>query len=155
MLKGNSSLPASTVWFKIGDLGSQVDAGDTSVVLATLSIRPTLVTILSEVTSSITITVNSFQDDSYQEIKDQIATVSGTIKIVTGPPPINGVQPNDLDQDGLFEDVNGDGQFNFGDIIFFFMNFDKDEIKNYPEYYDFNGDGQVNFGDVVGLFSIL
>ena len=72
------------------------------------------------------------------------------------PPPIDGHQPQDLDKDGLFEDVNGNGQFNFGDVIFFFKNFDnKDEIKSYPEYYDFNGDGQVNFGDVIALFKML
>jgi len=70
-------------------------------------------------------------------------------------PLIKGVQPNDLDQDGLYEDVDGSGEFNFGDIIFFFQHFDKDEIANYPEFYDYNGDGQVNFGDVIGLFMML
>ena len=99
--------------------------------------------------------MNTFQDDDYQNIEDKIATVSGTITVIAGPPPINGHQPKDLDGDGLFEDVNGDGYFNFGDIVFFFMNFDKDEIKNYPEYYDFNNDGSVNFGDVVALFKML
>ena len=149
-LKDNSTLPASTVWFKEGDLSDQVKAGDTDVVLATLTIKG-----LTAGTSDITITVNSFQDDNYQNIKDQIATVSGTITVITGPPPIDDHQPMDLNGDGLFEDVNGDGYFNFGDIVFFFKNFDKDEIKGYPEFYDFNGDGKVNFGDVIGLFMIL
>ncbi|RLI83156.1 hypothetical protein DRP04_02180 [Archaeoglobales archaeon] len=282
-LTDNSTLPASNVWFKAGDLNDQVKAGDTNVVLATLTIKG-----LAEGTSDITITVNSFTDDNYNEIKDQISTISGTINVstavtpppaakniikfdygaivkvevisvpesgedtiiqvvsettgetvfsetisgtgslditglelgnyymkvinagnilntsdpttwdkksvgadfveigdgnfdikikgasdvewvndeapliiqiktavVAGPPPIDGHQPKDLDGDGLFEDVNGDGYFNFGDIVFFFKNFDKDEIKNYPEFYDFNGDGKVNFGDVIGLFFML
>ena len=150
ILADNSSLPSSTVWFKEGDLADQVKAGDTDVVLATLTIKG-----LTAGTSDITITVNSFQDDNYQNIKDQIATVSGTITVITGPPPIDDHQPMDLNGDGLFEDVNGDGYFNFGDIVFFFKNFDKDEIKGYPEFYDFNGDGQVNFGDVIELFYML
>jgi len=149
-LTDNSQLPSSTVWFKAGDLSDQVKAGDTNVVLATLTIKG-----LNPGTSDITITVNSFQNDSYQNIKDQIATISGTITVITGPPPIDGNQPMDLNNDGLFEDVNGDGYFNFGDIVFFFKNFDKPEIKNYPQFYDFNNDGSVNFGDVVALFKML
>ncbi|RLI83154.1 hypothetical protein DRP04_02170, partial [Archaeoglobales archaeon] len=145
-----STLPSSTVCFKAGDLANQVKAGDTNVVLATLKIKG-----LDPGTSNIVITVNSFQDDNYNEIKDQIATTSGTITVITGPPPINGHQPMDLNNDGLFEDVNGDGYLNFGDIVFLFKNFDKDEIKNYPEFYDFNGDGSVNFGDVIALFKML
>ena len=149
-LTDNSTLPSSTVWFKVGDLSNQVKAGDTNVVLAKLTIEA-----LNEGSGQISIQINSIQDDNYNEIKDQIATVSGTITVITGPPPINGMQPKDLNGDGLFEDVNGNGQFNFGDVVFFFKNFDKDEIKNYPEYYDFNNDGLVNFGDVVALFKML
>jgi len=149
-LTDNSTLPASTVWFKAGDLNDQVKAGDTNVVLATLTIKG-----LAEGTSDITITVNSFQDDNYQNIKDQIATISGTITVIAGPPPIDGHQPKDLDGDGLFEDVNGDNSFNFGDVVFFFKNFDKPEIQDYLEFYDFNGDGSVNFGDVIALFQML
>jgi len=149
-LTDNSSLPASTVWFKVGDLSDQVKAGDTNVVLATLTIKG-----LTEGSSNITITVNSFQDDNYQNIENQIVAVPGTITVIVSPPPINGVQPKDLNGDGLFEDVNGDESFNFGDIVFFFKNFDKPEIKNYPQFYDFNGDCSVNFGDVVALFKML
>ncbi|RLI83157.1 hypothetical protein DRP04_02190 [Archaeoglobales archaeon] len=73
-------------------------------------------------------------------------------KVGKVPPPIDGHQPQDLDKDGLYEDVNGDNSFNFGDIVFFFKNFDRPEIQNYSQYYDFNKDGSVNFGDVVELF---
>ena len=149
-LTDHSTLPASTVWFKVGDLSDQVKAGDTNVVLVTLTIKG-----LAEGTSDITITVNSFQDDNYQNIEDQIATISGTITVIVGPPSIDGAQPMDLNGDGLFEDVNGDASFNFGDVVFFFKNFDKPEIQNYPQFYDFNNDGSVNFGDVVALFKML
>ncbi len=75
-LKDNSTLPSSTVWFKVGDLSDQVKAGDTNKVLATLKIKG-----LAEGTSDIKITVNSFQDDSYNEIKDKIATTPGTVTV--------------------------------------------------------------------------
>ncbi len=77
------------------------------------------------------------------------------ITVTHTPPPIDGKQPNDLNGDGKYEDVDGDGNFNFGDIVFFFKNFEKDAIKNYPQFYDFNNDGSVNFGDIVALFKML
>ena len=145
-----SELPASTAWFKVEDLSYLINAGDANVVLATLTIQA-----LNEGSGQINIQVNSFQDDNYTQIKDQIATIPGTVTVIVGPPPIDGVQPNDTNEDGLFEDVNGDSSFNFGDVVFFFKNFDKPEVKDYPQFYDFNGDGSVNFGDVVALFKML
>ena len=77
-LTDNSTLPSSTVWFKVGDLSNQVKAGDTNVVLATLKIKG-----LNPGTSDIKITVNSFQDDNYQNIEDQIATISGNVNTIS------------------------------------------------------------------------
>jgi alkaline phosphatase D len=108
---------------------------------------------LTEGSADISIIVNSLQDDNYNEIK--INTIPGKVEVIMGPPPINGVQPKDLNGDGKFEDVDGDGKLTFGDVVFFFYNFDKPEIKNYPQYYDFNGDQSVNFGDVISLFYSL
>jgi len=65
------------------------------------------------------------------------------------------MQPKDLNGDGLFEDVNGDGKLDFGDIVILFLNFERSEIRDYCQFYDFNGDGQVNFGDVIALFEML
>ena len=150
VLADNSSLPASTVWFKVGDLNDQVKAGDTNVVLATLTVKG-----LETGSTDILMTVNSFQDDNYQNIEDKIATISGTITVIAGPPPIDDHQPMDLNGDGLFEDVNGDGQFNFGDIVALFQNFESWHNAGYDAFYDFNGDGQLTFGDIVALFQML
>ena len=149
-LASNSTLPSSIVWFKVGDILDYVKAGDTNVVLATLTIKGS-----AEGSANITIMINAMDDDYYTEIKDQIGTISGKIEVITGPPPIDGVQSKDLNGDGKFEDVDGDGKFTFGDVVFFFYNFDKPEIKNYPQYYDFNGDQSVNFGDVIALFRMM
>lgn len=61
----------------------------------------------------------------------------------------------DPDGDGLYEDVNGDGYFNFGDVVALFKNFEGWHSAGYDEYYDFNCDGTLNFGDVVALFKEL
>ncbi len=77
------------------------------------------------------------------------------IKKITGPPQVAGKQPKDNDGDDLYEDVDGSDSFNFGDVIFFFQNFESSSITENEKYYDFNGDGGINFGDVIGLFNNL
>ncbi len=78
-----------------------------------------------------------------------------TVTIKNNIPQIGDKQPADLDGDGVYEDVNGDNNFNFGDVIFFFQHFDKSAVQDNKQYYDFNGDNSANFGDVIGLFGLL
>ena len=75
-LNYNSTLPSSELWFKVGDLNDQVKAGDENVVLANLTVKG-----VSEGESTITVTVISFQDDSYEEIKDQIMAEQGIVTV--------------------------------------------------------------------------
>jgi len=150
-LHTNSALPSSVLTFSEGDLNNLVKAGQTNVTLATLTVKA-----LKPGTTTVTIKVNSFQDDNYKEINSSIITLPATITVMAGPPPIDGHTPKDLNHDGLYEDVNGDGVFNFGDIVFFFYHL-PEIMKNpaYVKYLDFNKDGTVNFGDVVALFKML
>ncbi len=96
---------------------------------------------------------------TYEAIGQQIATTNGleTIEVSEqpAPSPIDGTQPNDLDGDNLYEDLDGTNGFNFGDVIFFFQKFDSPAVKSNEQYYDFNGDGAINFGDVIALFELL
>lgn len=98
-------------------------------------------------------------DGTYQNITEDVKYIGGleTIEVTeeAGPPSIDGNTPKDINQDSLYEDVNGDNNFNFGDIVFFFQNFESNSVKNNKQYYDFKGDGSINFGDVVGLFNTL
>jgi len=58
---------------------------------------------------------------------------------------------SDIDGDGLYEDVNGDGSFGIGDIVALFNEID----STCAEPFDFNGDGTLGIGDVVVLFNNL
>ncbi|NYT06359.1 MAG: hypothetical protein GKC04_08370, partial [Methanomicrobiales archaeon] len=61
--------------------------------------------------------------------------------------------PQDLDHDGLYEDVNGDGIFSFGDIRLFFEYYDVWIPANEPiACFDYDGNGFIGFGDVRALF---
>jgi hypothetical protein len=71
------------------------------------------------------------------------------------PGSSTGNQPNDVDGDGVFEDMTGDGQFNFQDVIEFV--FALDNIRNAnlsaseTAALDHTEDGRVTFTDVIDL----
>jgi hypothetical protein len=61
--------------------------------------------------------------------------------------------PTDPDGDGLYEDVNGDGNVDVGDAQAIFSNTADPVIQNNLAAFDFNGDGSVNVGDAQALFA--
>jgi hypothetical protein len=57
----------------------------------------------------------------------------------------------DTDRDGLYEDVDGDGTFNFFDVLTLYDCFQSDTEPSTPPF-DFDGDGTFNFFDVLTLY---
>ena len=72
-----------------------------------------------------------------------------------GPPIVGNFEnpPADPDDDGLYEDVNGDGEVTIVDVQALFANFDGETIQNNSELFDFNGDGSVDVVDVQKLYN--
>ncbi len=58
----------------------------------------------------------------------------------------------DLDGDGLYEDINGDGVFDFNDVAYFQWNYNSADFQNYVQYYDFCRDGKIDTKDVLNLY---
>lgn len=92
---------------------------------------------------------------------DGPVTISGDNQISVIEPdtigPIGDFEnvPTDPDGDGLYEDINGDDEFNIVDIQALFVNLEDETIQNNPENFDFNQDGNVDVVDVQKLFSEL
>lgn len=63
--------------------------------------------------------------------------------------------PQDLDSDGLYEDINGDGVFNLDDVLTFLRVFDTPAIQRNWWSFDFNNDGVVDWADVLRLQEML
>lgn len=70
-------------------------------------------------------------------------------------PPIGDFEnaPTDPDGDGLYEDVNGDGEVNSGDAQAIFANSQDSVVQNNTDAFDYNGDESVNSGDAQALFA--
>ncbi|GAB3017274.1 glycoside hydrolase family 9 protein [Natronobiforma cellulositropha] len=67
----------------------------------------------------------------------------------------DGNPAQDLTGDGLYEDVTGDGNLGFNDVVTFFEEHNGDVVQSNVEYFDFSGSGSVGFNDVVSLFERL
>ena len=60
--------------------------------------------------------------------------------------------PTDTDNDGLYEDLNGNGRLDFADVVLFFDQMDW-IIANEPlTAFDMNGNSRIDFNDIVLLF---
>lgn len=70
-----------------------------------------------------------------------------------GPGAIDGSKPTDPDNDGRYEDLNGNGSKDFSDVVTFFENMENSAVTDNVSSFDFNSNGQIDFADLVELFS--
>ncbi len=83
---------------------------------------------------------------------------TATVPPIVLPTPAPILVPNgiggagDPDGDGLLEDVNGNGRYDFADVVLLFNRLDWC-WAHAPWAFDYNGNGRVDFGDVVLLFN--
>lgn len=82
-------------------------------------------------------------------------TVGKTLVVSPGDVTGDTVPANDVNLDGQFEDVNGDGTANIVDVQALFANLANPVVQDNPSSFDFNGDGVVNVVDVQRLYAEL
>ena len=63
--------------------------------------------------------------------------------------------PRDLNGDGRYEDVNGNGKTDFADVVLYFNQMTWIVANEPVAFFDYNGNGQIDFADVVALFTAL
>jgi subtilase family serine protease len=134
--------------FRAVDIRDMVRAGSEEIVLAEVVLRGK-----AEGMMQIELVVVRMDDDSGGSIP--VTTRNGVLEVVrAGPPPVeeNLPPPRDLDGDGLYEDINGNGRLDYDDVVKFFKHFDDPVITQYSRYYDFNRNGRLDYDDIVELF---
>ena len=114
-------------------------------------------TIAAGQTEQVSFTVSVPADASLGPRQHGVFTAAdnATAEIAFTPPDVNGDGnlPGDPDGDGLYEDVNGDGELNAGDAQALFSNRDSPPVQEFADAFDFNDDGSLNVGDAQVLFT--
>ena len=145
-LNESSGAPGSDVSIKAVDINNVVKPGDTNFELAVLVIEG-----ISTGDAALNIEVKELDDDHGNPIFADIKP--GRVVVLLSPPPIPAQrEPRDLDGDGLFEDLNGNGRLDFADVVLFFKHKDFIEVNWGASLTDFNGNGRLDFDDIVKLF---
>jgi PKD repeat protein len=83
---------------------------------------------------------------------DQVRFTAGLpVQVVRGATAL----PQDLNSDGLYEDLNGNGALDFNDVVLFFNQMDWIAEDEPISAFDFNQNGEIDFNDIVLLFNQL
>ncbi|MEZ3118125.1 hypothetical protein RYH80_19600 [Halobaculum sp. MBLA0147] len=130
------------------DLAGAVEETSSSETLVTL----TYTGALDE--ENVSLRVPSFQDDDGETLSPDLMTLSvSTGGVFPAPLPTvgSGAPPRDLDGDGLYEDVDGDGGTDFDDAIA--LAFVSPDTLNAEQVtaLDFDGDGDLDIDDAIAL----
>ncbi len=75
----------------------------------------------------------------------------------SGVVPLPGMSqsPKDLNGDGKFEDVNGNGRADYSDVVTFFKQMEWISKNEPVTAFDFSGNNRIDFTDVVKLFQSI
>lgn len=97
-------------------------------------------------------------------VESEDDSASTTVTVTDGgeneaPPALPGEEnpPKDIDGDGLYEDINGDGELTVGDVQLFFTHRNADVVRANAEFFNFSGEesGTVTNADVEALYQLL
>lgn len=85
-----------------------------------------------------------------------LSIILAVLLVLSGTGIASASDINDLDGDGLYEDLNGNGRLDFDDVTTLFEYIDI--LGGHPlvaACFDFNRNGRLDFADVVALFNLL
>jgi DNA-binding beta-propeller fold protein YncE len=89
-----------------------------------------------------------------QKFVKQEATPIPTVSPVKQVPGGSAV-PRDLNGDGKYSDVNGNGGLDFGDVVLYFNQMDWIAANEPVSVFDYDENGQIDFADIVWLFNTI
>ncbi len=139
---------ADSIRFRAADLKNEVLPGAGDLLLATVSLS-----IVEPGETAVWMVVNPMVDDQGKKVEPLVT--SGSLKIVVFTIGKSLSPPMDLDGDGLFEDINGDGKLTFEDGRIFSFNITSQEVQENWQLFDFDGDGDADFEDAMVLVRLV
>ena len=145
-IHSNSSLPSNTVRIKAADINKTIEAGASNITLARLGIRGEAAGI-----TNVLINIQKMDDENGTMIDPDTSMTQINVISIQALPGLS-KSPTDPDNDGLFEDINGNGKKDFNDVVLFFESIEW-IVGNEPLHnFDFNENGRIDFNDIIRLF---
>ena len=134
----------STASFKFADVERTMEPEDSKFKLATITLSGSGAGVTDINTAA------SIDSDAGEVIN--VESRSGLA--ITGPPSVgsNGSSPTDVDGDGLYEDVNGNGRVDYADVELLFNELDNDTVTSNTRAFDFNQNDRLDYDDIVRLY---
>jgi PKD repeat protein len=126
------------------DLAGLIESGAGEHELVTFQV----VGLLSGRSTTLELAVDRLDDDAGDAIASTV--LIGTVFVQF--PTVLTAPVQDLDGDGLAEDVNANGLQDLADIVDFFQAFGDTALTENVHVFDFNRNGLLDFDDVVTLF---
>ncbi|WP_226013582.1 hypothetical protein [Halomicrobium salinisoli] len=71
----------------------------------------------------------------------------------SAPERIEDSTPRDIDNDGDYQDLNGNGEKDFADVVTYFDHMNDPAMTDHADAYDYNDNGEIDFADLVALFN--
>ena len=134
-----------TAEIRATDITEVVDTNATNASLGTVTVAANESANVSQ--RDLRVSVERIDDDSGTPIN--VTTQNGTVTVREQGPLAPGLNPpTDPDNDGVFEDVNGNGRVDFSDVVALFENLPDARAP----FQDVNGNGRIDFDDIVELF---
>lgn len=139
-----------SIEFRAADFKNRIQPNTKETILATITLVG-----MSKGETTLDTKVQTMTDDNGNQLTPMIQ--SGNVKITLSLPPIGGSSypPRDLNGNGRYEDITGDGVLTFADPILLAFNLNDKVIQENPSLFDFNGDGVVDFDDAVALANVV
>ena len=142
-----------SITFRAADFAGTVQPEDGTVLLGTLELTNT-----TAGNTSFSVSVSQLTSDEDTTISAETETIPLVVEghpFDGNIPGIDGDRPTDPDNDGLYEDVNGDGVVDFDDANALAFADTGGLSERQVAALDFDGDGDIDFDDAVELaFSI-
>jgi len=146
----NSSFPSDSVFIQAVDIDRSVEPGETNVPLFTIIVRGN-----APGTALLRVNVTKIEDDIGGRFVPAATDATLIVhNILPFPNPVGGTfpAPTDLDGDGLYEDLDGNGFVGFNDVVIYYQNMDFIERNQPLAAFDYDGSGFIGFNDVVWLY---
>ena len=134
---------AATIEFVDSEQNTESAVGGVDVSLASVDIRGD-----NMGTADLDLAVEQFRTDAGDSPDTE--TRPGVV-VVNGPSAVAGTVPTDPDGDGHYEDLNGNGRMDAGDIQTLFENLESDSVRLNTDAYDLNDNGRMDYDDIVSL----